>query len=289
MAVGTMTRSALSVGVQLRRYLENFVLYGFLIGISLFMLLPFVWMLSTSFKPPDEIFAKPPIFISSNFTLDAYNLLFNADVLRNVANSLIIALASTLLSLFFCSLAGYGFAKFRFPGRGAMFGFLLGTMIIPFTIIMVPLFVIMRDLKWVDTFWPMIIPGAANAFGIFFMRQYISSISTELLDAARIDGASEFAIYWRVILPIIAPGLTSLGIIFFMSSWNNYLWPLIILKTPQNFTLPLVIRSTMGPSGRTVWDVQMAASVISIIPLLIIFLIFQRRFVEGITAGAVKS
>ncbi len=290
MAVGTVTRRAADpLGMQIRRSVEDILLYSFLIGVSLFMILPFVWMLSTSFKPPDEIFAKPPIFISPNFTTNAYDLLFSRGVLRNVANSLIIALASTLLSLFFCSLGGYGFAKFRFPGRGAMFAFLLGTMIIPFTIIMVPLFVIMRDLKWVDSFWPMIIPGAANAFGIFFMRQYISTISGELLDAARIDGASEFAIYWRVILPVIAPGLTSLGMIFFMSSWNNYLWPLIILKSPDNFTMPLLIRSTMGPSGRTVWDVQMAASVISIIPLLVIFLVFQRRFVEGITAGAIKS
>jgi ABC-type glycerol-3-phosphate transport system permease component len=287
--VSNVNKPPAAFGAQIRRLIENVLLYGFLIFISLFMIVPFVWMLSTSLKPPDEIFAKPPIIISQNFTLNAYNFLINGGILRNVANSLIIALAATLISLFFCSLGGYGFAKFKFPGKGAMFAFLLGTMIIPFTIIMVPLFVIMRDLKWIDTFWPMIIPGAANAFGIFFMRQYISTISMELLDAARIDGASEFAIYWRVILPIIRPGLTSLGMIFFMSSWNNYLWPLVILKSPQNFTLPLVIRSTIGPAGRTVWDVQMAASVISIIPLLIIFLVFQRRFVEGITAGAIKS
>jgi arabinosaccharide transport system permease protein len=121
------------------------------------------------------------------------------------------------------------------------------------------------------------------------MRQYISSVEDELMDAARIDGASEFGIYWRIILPIITPGLTSLGLIFFMSSWNSFLWPLIILKTQSNFTLPLVIRSMIGPVGRTVYDVQMAASIISIIPLLIIFLVFQRRFVEGITAGAVKG
>jgi ABC-type glycerol-3-phosphate transport system permease component len=135
----------------------------------------------------------------------------------------------------------------------------------------------------------MIIPGAANAFGIFFMRQYISTLSDELLDAARIDGASEFALYWRIALPIVAPGLTSLGLIFFMNAWNSFLWPLVTLKSQENFTLPIVIRSMIGPVGRTVYDVQMAASVISVIPLLIIFLIFQRRFVEGITAGALKG
>jgi ABC-type glycerol-3-phosphate transport system permease component len=136
----------------------------------------------------------------------------------------------------------------------------------------------------------LIIPGAANAFGIFFMRQYITTISDELLDAARIDGASEFGIFGRVILPIIAPGLTSLGLIFFMGSWNNFMWPLVILKSPSNFTLPIAIRSIVGGLiGRPVFNLQMAASVISIIPLLIVFLVFQRRFVEGITAGAIKG
>jgi ABC-type glycerol-3-phosphate transport system permease component len=285
----TRIRSAIPVTKRIWRMSENILLYSFLIGISAFMLLPFLWMISTSLKAPDEIFTKPPVFLSPHASFDSYVYLFNNGILQQVANSFVIALAATLLSLFFCSLGGYGFAKFRFPGQKAMFVFLLGTMIVPFTIIMGPLFVIMRDLKWIDTFWPLIIPGAANAFGIFFMRQYISTLTSELLDAARIDGAGEFAIYWRIVLPIIAPGLVSLGMIFFMSSWNNYLWPLVILKSPDNFTLPLLIRSTIGPAGRTVWNVQMAASVISIVPLLIIFLVFQRRFVEGITAGAVKS
>ncbi len=275
--------------VRIRRWIENTLLYALLLGISLFMLIPFVWMLSTSLKPPDEIFTKPPALITPNSNFDSYIYLFQNGIFRNVANSFIVASGSTLLSLFFCSLGGYGFAKFRFPGKRAMFAFLLGTMIIPFTVIMAPLFVMMRELKWIDTFWPLIVPGAASAFGIFFMRQYISTVTRELLDAARIDGAGEFAIYWRVILPIIAPGMVSLGMIFFMTSWNNYLWPLVVLKSPENLTLPLLIRATIGPSGHTVWNVQMAASVISIIPLLVIFLVFQRRFVEGITAGAVKS
>jgi ABC-type glycerol-3-phosphate transport system permease component len=214
------------MAIRMRRWIGNTLLYAMLLGISLFMLLPFVWMLSTSMKPPEEIFTKPPTLITANSTLDSYVYLFQNGILRNVANSFIVAAGATLLSLFFCSLGGYGFAKFRFPGKRAMFAFLLGTMIIPFTIIMVPLFVMMRDLKWIDTFWPLIIPGAANAFGIFFMRQYISTVTSDLLDAARIDGAGEFTIYRRVIVPIITPGLVSLGMIFFMSSWNNYLWPL---------------------------------------------------------------
>ncbi len=280
----------MSLTYRLTRWLGDALLYGLLIGVSAFMILPFLWMLSTSLKPADEIFAHPPIIVSVHSSLRAYAYLVEQyHILGVVKNTFIIAASATALQLCFCSLGGYGFAKFKFPGQGALFGFLLGTMIIPFTIIMVPLYVIMRDLKWIDTFWPLIIPSAANAFGIFFMRQYVSTVENELLDAARIDGASEFGIFWRIIVPIIAPGLISLGMIFFMGSWNAFLWPLVILKSPESFTLPLVIRSMIGPVGRTVYDVQMAASIISIVPLLIIFLVFQRRFVEGITAGAVKG
>ncbi len=272
------------------RFFNDFLQYGLLIGVSSFMILPFIWMLSTSLKNADEIFHLPPIIVSATMDLHAYIYLIEQyNLLGVLRNSFVIAALSTALQLLFCSMGGYGFAKFKFPGKNALFAFLLGTMIIPFTIIMVPLFFIMRDLNWVNKFQAIIIPTAANAFGIFFMRQYISSVEDELMDAARIDGASEIAIYWRIILPIIIPGLTSLGLIFFMASWNSFLWPLIILKTQENLTLPLVIRSMVGPVGRTVYDVQMAASIISITPLLIIFLIFQRRFVEGITAGAVKG
>ena len=266
------------------------LMYGLLIAVSAFMIIPFIWMVSTSLKPADEIFAIPPILISPNSNLNAYVYLQQQyNILGIVKNTFVIAFSATILRLFFCALGGYGFAKFKFPGQGALFAFLLGTMVIPSAVTLVPVYIIMRDLKWIDTFWPLIIPGAANAFGIFFMRQYIMSVSNELMDAARIDGAGEFTIFWRIILPIIAPGLTSLGLIFFMGSWNDFIGPLIYLKSPEHFTLPLIIRSLIGPVGRTVYDVQMATSVISLIPLLIIFLIFQRRFVEGITAGAIKG
>jgi ABC-type glycerol-3-phosphate transport system permease component len=272
------------------RWLTDALIYALLIAISAFMILPFIWMVSTSLKPADEIFAIPPIIISPNSSLKAYAYLQEQyNILGIVKNTFVIAFSATILRLFFCALGGYGFAKFKFPGQGALFAFLLGTMVIPGAVTLVPVYIIMRDLKWIDTFWPLIIPGAANAFGIFFMRQYIMSVSSELIDAARIDGAGEFTIFWRIILPIIAPGLTSLGLIFFMASWNDFIGPLIYLKSPEHFTLPLIIRSLIGPVGRTVYDVQMAASVLSLIPLLIIFLIFQRRIVEGITAGAIKG
>ncbi len=272
------------------RWGGNALMYVLLIVVCIFMLFPFLWMVITSFKTADEIFTIPMILLPKHPDLHAYQYLWNTyDILRITYNTFIIAAVGTLLSLFFCSLGGYAFAKFKFPGQGPLFSFLLGTMVIPGAVTLVPVFLIMRDLKWIDTILPLVIPGAANAFGIFFMRQYISTISDDIMDAARMDGASEFAIYWRIIVPIIAPGLTSLGLIFFMGGWNAIMGPLIYLKTPLKFTLPLVIRSMTSPVGRTVYDMQMAASVISIIPLMIIFLLFQRRLMEGIAAGAVKG
>ncbi len=272
------------------RWTGNALMYALLLAISIFMFFPFLWMVITSFKTADEIFTIPMIFLPAHPDLHAYIYLFQEYHIINIVwNTFMIAITGTALSLFFCSLGGYAFAKFKFPGQGPLFSFLLGTMIIPGAVTLVPVFIIMRDLKWIDTILPLVVPGAANAFGIFFMRQYISTISDDIMDAARMDGASEFAIYWRIIVPIIAPGLTSLGLIFFMGAWNAILGPLIYLKSQEHFTLPLIIRSMTSTVGRTVYDNQMAASVISIIPLLIIFLLFQRRLMEGIAAGAVKG
>jgi ABC-type glycerol-3-phosphate transport system permease component len=276
---------------KISRIVVNILMYGFLILVSLYMILPFFWMLTTSLKPENEIFASPPILISSNMNLAAYKtIIFDGNILRVLLNTFIIASCATIVRLFFCSLGGFGFAKYKFLGKGTLFAILVATLVIPFSITLVPLFVVMVQLKWTNTFLPLIIPGAASAFGIFFMRQYISTIENELLDAARIDGASEFAIFTRIIIPIVAPGMTSLGLIFFMGAWNDFLWPLVILKKPDLFTLPIAINQMIQSMiGRPVYSQQMAAAVISIIPLLIIFLVFQRRFVEGITAGAIKG
>jgi ABC-type glycerol-3-phosphate transport system permease component len=273
-----------------RKYFIGFILYTVLILISIFMVFPFIWMLSTSIKLPQDIFGYPPQLIPANPTWNNYLFIIQEkNLVRVLYNTIFISLASTLLSLFFTSMGGYGFSKFNFPGKNTLFALLLATMIIPGAVMMVPSFVIMRELGWVDKFWPLIVPGAANAFGIFFFRQYISTIDDELMDAARIDGATEFRIYRSIILPVITPGMVSLGLIFFMASWNNYLGPLIYLKSPQNWTITLAINGLVGGAGLTYWGPQMAMSVISLVPLLIIFLLFQRRFAEGITAGAVKG
>lgn len=272
-----------------KKILTDILLYTILIAISLFMLLPFAWMLSTSFKLAQDIFGYPPQFVPDNPVWDNYTYVIAKGAFRNLYNTAFIAALYTIASLFFTTLGGYGFAKFKFPGKDSLFAFLLATMVIPGAVMMVPSFIIIRNIGWVDTPWALIIPGAASAFGIFFFRQFISTISDELIDAARIDGASEFGIYWRIILPIIAPAMTSMGLIFFMGSWNAYQGPRIYLTSPSKFVMTQAIMSMQGSAGFTAWGEYMALSVISLIPLLILFLVFQRRIVEGIMAGAVKG
>ncbi len=271
-------------------HLVKLAVYLVLAAVSAFMVFPFVWMLVSSLQPFTEIFAGTH-FLPQHWTLHNFSSFFQqADAGRAIWNSFYIATSTTALSLFLCALGGYGFAKFRFFGRNFLFGFVIATLAVPFAVIVVPLFVMMRNtFQWVDTPWPLIIPWAANAFGIFFMRQYMLSIPDEILDAARVDGASEPRIFLRIVLPVCKPALVSLGIIVFIASWNNFLWPLVVLPSPHNWTLLLVLRSLQGPPGRTPYDVLMAGSVVSTLPLVIGFLVFQRRLVSGIMAGGVKG
>lgn len=270
--------------------LIKFATYSALALISGLMIFPFVWMLVSSLKPFNEIFSGTTFFPQEP-TLDNYITLFSQNnALLKVWNSFYIAATRTVLSVFLCALGGYAFAKFRFPGRGTLFAIMLGSITVPFAILLVPLFVMMRNVfGWIDTPWPLIIPFAANAFGIFFMRQYMLSVSDDMLDAARIDGASEFGIFLRVVLPTTLPGLASLSIIFFMQSWNDFLWPTAVLRSDAMQTVPLMLNSLQGPAGRTAFDVLMAGSVVSLTPMIVIFLFLQRYLVAGITAGSVKG
>lgn len=289
-ANSSVSRAIRSLAGLRRSGLVTLVLYALLIALCVLMLVPFVWMLATSFKPPEDVFASPPVIISENATLNPYREIFEAGLPRVVFNTFVYATGATLLRLFVSAMAGYGFAKFRFKGRSSLFAFVIGTMVIPFTVLMVPTFIVLRNLGMLDSQLGLILPGAASAFGVFFMRQYVMSVPNEVLDSARVDGASEWRIFRSIVLPMVRPGLIALGLIFFMISWNDYVWPLIVMRSPENFTLPLAIRSMVGGViGRPIYQNQMAASVISILPLLVLFILLQRRIVEGITAGAVKG
>ena len=207
---------------------------------------------------------------------------------RYFINSVFIATASTLLTLFFCSLGGYAFAKYRFRGQKILFGILLASMMVPFQVLLVPLFGLMYDIGWLNSYKAIIIPFSVGAFGVFLMRQFIVTIPSELLDAARIDGCSEFGIYYRIVLPIIKPALGALTIYSFLGSWNGYLWPLIILRDEAKYTLPIGLANLVG-IYRQDYGMLMAGTLLSLMPIVILFLAMQREFVQGITLGSVKE
>ena len=270
-------------------HLKKALVYLFLILISIAMVVPLLWMFGSAFKPKAEIFSYPPTLVAENPTIGNFFTLFEQRPFGiNLFNSFFIAASSTILALFFCSLAAFGFAKYQFPAREFLFLFLIATLIIPFHTTMIPLYVLYRKIGWIDKFWGLIFPGMANAFGIFFMRQYLIKLPNEFLDSARIDGCSEIKIFLYIILPIARPALTALGMIFFMGSWNNFLWPLIILKSKNMLTAVVALRG-LSSGLRVPYDLIMAGSVLIVLPLVILFIVLQKQFIVGITSGAIKG
>jgi len=267
----------------------KFLFYLFLGMGAIAMIVPFAWTVSASFKTVGEIFNYPPEFLPDKFYIENYIRLFtDIPFVRWYGNSLMISVTATTLSIFFSSLAGFGFAKYIFPLRSILFYILISSLIIPFQVILIPLFVLMIKLRWMDNYLAMIIPFMAPAFGIFLMRQYIVSIPNELIDAARIDGSSEFGIYYRIILPLARPALGALTIFQFMGSWNNFLWPLIVLKSPQKYTLPIGLSNLLSLYQRE-YGMVMAASFLVALPMIILFLNMQKQFIAGLTLGSVKA
>jgi ABC-type glycerol-3-phosphate transport system permease component len=266
------------------------LIYALLIGLALVMAFPFYYMLvASTLRSADILTIPPPLWFGGSLIQNYTDLLAALPFWNALWNSFAIAAIHTLLVLFFCSLAGYGFAKFNFPGRTGLFAFLLATLMVPGVIGLIPSFVIMRYLGWIDTWYPLIIPGIANAFGIFWMRQYIdSAIPTDLMDAARIDGAHEFRIYWNIVVPVITPALGALAILTFLGKWNDFQWPLLILKDETKYTLPVAL-STLRSLRGTEIGVQILGAAGAILPILVVFLVASRQFIAGITAGAVKG
>jgi len=266
------------------------ILYMFLTVVALIAAFPFYWMIVASTRRSDSILSiPPPVTFGSDLSANYHDLMAQLPYWRDALNSLLVAGVETILVLFFCSLGGYAFAKFEFPGRNRLFALMLATMMIPNILGIIPQFMLMKYLHWLDTYLPLIVPGAANAFGIFWMRQYIASaVPTDLIDAARIDGAHEFRIYWNVVLPVITPAIAALAIFTFMGKWNEFFWPLIILKDPAKYTLPVALASLQSVFG-TQLGVQMLGASVAILPVLIVFLVSARRFMAGLTAGAVKG
>ncbi len=268
---------------------QKWLTYAVLLLFAVVMVTPFYYMVITSLKSNDE--ASVPVIdllVRHPTTMPYQDLLKGALFLKSAINSLLIALATTLGSMILCPLAGYAFAKHRFPGRDFFFISLLATMMIPGTVLLVPGFLLFRDFGWLDTWLPLIVPGLVGVFGVFLSRQFIEKLPDSLIDSAKMDGLAEWGIFVRMIMPLSKPLLATLAIFTFLGSWNSFLGPLIILQDEKKFTLPLVIAMLQGRfQGKE--NVQMAGAVMSILPVLIIFFIFQRQIVESLANTGLKE
>jgi multiple sugar transport system permease protein len=268
---------------------NSVVLHTLLIIGGLLTLFPLLWMLSASFMSSGEATTFPPHLVPHSATLAQYRALFQRlNIGRAFLSSTIVAATVTVFSVLFGSMAGYAFAKLRFGGRERMFGFLLTAIIVPPQVGMLPLFLLMKKLHLVNTYWGVIIPSMVTVFGIFLIRQFMLSVPQELLEAARIDGAGEFRIYWSVVMPLARPILATLATFMFMSTWNDFMWPLIILSNQSHHTLPVALANLLGEHVLDV-ELMMAGAVITVLPVLLVFLVLQRYYIAGLMMGSVKG
>ncbi|CAG7626694.1 carbohydrate ABC transporter permease [Paenibacillus allorhizosphaerae] len=274
---------------RLSSWVRSTLLYAVLIVVSLSMVLPFVWMISASLKSEAEVFSFPIRWIPSAFYWSNYEKVWvKLPFFSYYLNTIKIAVSTTVLQIVTCSMAAYAFAKVRFPERDKLFFMYVATMMIPFQVMMIPQFLLMKQLGLIDSHWALIMLGAFSPFGVFLFRQFFMSIPEELSEAARIDGLSEFGIYCRVILPLTRPAIASLTIFTFMHAWNDFLGPLIYLNSDDLFTLQLGMQHFQSEHA-TEYGPLMAAAVSAIVPTIVIYFLAQDHFVEGIAAGAVKG
>ena len=265
------------------------VVNGLLLGASAITLFPLLWMVSVSFMSPGEASNYPPPLVPERPTFANYRELFaHTGMGRYLANSILLAVAATLLSLVFNVMAGYAFAKLRFAGRDRIFKVLLGALVIPGQVAMVPLFLLLKHMGLVNSYGGVIVPALASIFGIFLVRQYALSIPDDLLEAARIDGASEWRIFALIVVPLLKPIIVTLAVFTLLGTWNDFMWPLIVLTDQELYTLPVALASL---SREHVQDneLMMAGAVLTIVPVLIVFLVLQRYYMQGLMMGSVKG
>jgi multiple sugar transport system permease protein len=274
--------------VYRKRVMATFVYLVLSLG-AVLMLLPFVWMISASFKTLNEVLQIPPTWIPRTLTLVNYFEIFRQMPFgRFFLNSVIVALITVAFVLITSSLAGYAFAKFDFRGKSVLFLLVLCTMMVPFQVRMIPLYTMIFQWDLVNTYTGLVLPGLVEAFGIFLMRQFIASIPNDLIDAARIDGASEPAIYLRIILPLSRSALAALAIFTVIGNWESFLWPLLVTNSQEMYTLPIGLAQFSGRYLSRI-ELQMAASTIAILPMVLVFLLLQRHIIEGITLSGLKA
>jgi multiple sugar transport system permease protein len=283
------SRSRRRLHVTFDTYQKAMVYFFLAVGL-LVTLIPFFWMISSSFKPATEILKMPPSFFPENGTLKNYQTIFSDErlpLLKFYGNSLFVAAANVIITLFTSSLLGYVLAKYEFKGKKYLFGWFMLTMMIPSQLTMIPNYLILSKLHLINTLWGLIVPTIINAFGIFMMRQFIMAIPNELIDAGRIDGASEWQIYSRLVLPQLGASLATLGTLTFMSNWNAYLWPMVVITKMERRTLPIILTwySTQHTNSP---NLTMAATVLVVVPVLIVYFFFQRWIVRGVVTSGFK-
>jgi multiple sugar transport system permease protein len=262
--------------------------YLLLVIWALLSIMPIYWMVSISLMNVVTLLKMPPKLIPDPFTIMNYvRLLSNSLLPRWELNSAIIAFTNTAISLFVSSFYGYIFAKKEFPGKKVLFWILISTLMVPFHVVAIPIFLMFRNFHMLNSYWGLIVPGMFSAYGVFLMRQVIKTLPTELLEAAKMDGCSEFGIYARIVLPLAKPGLAVLGIFTFVGNWNDFFWPLILLNKAEMYTLPVGLPTLQGQW--TDFGLLMAGASLAALPTIIIFLMFQRYFLQGITVGAIKG
>lgn len=293
-----VSNSRFSIGVferpiRLPRWrLSTFVWFSIALVLALTFFFPVFFMITSSFKAETEIFAAPIHWLPQDFQgLTQYAKAFDQVPLGQFFfNSAFMAIVDVVVTVIFSAMAGYGFAKFKFRGRRILFFCVLATITIPFQILIIPLYVQIYHYGWADTYAGLIIPGIMNAFGVFMMRQFAYSIPDELIDAARVDGAGELRIFWQIVLPLLAPASASLAVIIFLFSWNNFLWPLIVIQSQQLQTIPIGMMVFIEPhNGQPQWAVSMAVSTLATLPVALLFIFFQRYFVTGLTMSGLKG
>jgi multiple sugar transport system permease protein len=265
------------------------VLYALLVALCLTMLVPFLWMVSTSLKADQYVLSMPPQLIPRPLTWSSYQRLLELfPMARMFGNSLLVALVTTLGQILTGSMAAYAFARMRFRGSNVLFLLYLATLMIPSQVTITPLFILMRYLGWINTYQSLVAPGLFTAFGTFLLRQFFLTIPRDLEDAAFIDGASHWTVFWRIILPLSKPALATLGVFAFMSSWNAYLWPLFVLNDVEMMTLPVGL-ATLHGRWLTEWNLVMAGAVITVLPMLAVYLLAQEYFVKGVVLSGIKG
>jgi multiple sugar transport system permease protein len=272
----------------MRRFRAVLLHLFLLVGVAL-AATPLIWMVSASLMRPGEANSSPPPFLPAQPTLEHYRALFTSlSVGRYIVNSLLVSVGGTLGALLIVGLAGYAFAKLRFRGRQPIFRGLLAAMVIPGQVAMLPMFILLREMGLVNTLLGAMIPFLAPVYGIFLVRQYALSIPDDLLQAARLDGATEFQIFRLIVLPGIAPVLATLGVFTFLGAWNDFMWPLIILSDDAKYTLPVALANLTGEHVQDV-ELMMSGAVVTILPVFIAFLFLQRYYIQGIMTGSVKG